>query len=167
METKYYILIIEDEDPVRDAILRDVEIFEDLFPVEAVQSAEEAEEMIQEIESEGDKVAVMLCDHLLPVKNGVQLLVESMEYPATKHAKKILVTGQAGHEDTIEAINNAGLDFYVSKPWQTEHFQKVIKDELTAYVIKEPGLNVIQFMGILDAQKIAEYMRKSGLDIGA
>lgn len=163
MKTPFYILIVEDEAPVRDAVLRDVEPFENVFPVEAVESAEEAEQMIREIEKDGGKVALILCDHLLPVKNGVQFLIESMKFPTTRYARKVLVTGQAGHMDTIEAINKAGLDFYVSKPWKTEDFQKVIKDQLTSFILHEPGINPIEFMSVLDATRIVEFIRISGL----
>ena len=65
MSTPYYILIIEDEAPVRDAVLREVEEFHHFFPVEAVESAEEAKEVIDMIEKEGGKIALILCDHLL------------------------------------------------------------------------------------------------------
>ncbi|TNE68950.1 response regulator [bacterium] len=163
MKSNYYILIIEDEAPVRDAVLRDVEKFENYFPVEAVQSAEEAEELIAAIQNEGGKIALILCDHLLPVKNGVDFLIESMQFPITRHAKKVLVTGQAGHQDTINAVNNAGLDFYVSKPWKTEDFQQVVKKQLTDFVLKEPGLDPIPYMGILDGAKIMDHIRNSGL----
>lgn len=163
MKNPYYILIVEDESAVRDSVLRDVEPFENIFPVEAVQSAEEAEQIIKEIDKEGGKVALILCDHLLPVKNGVQFLIESMEYPVTRYAKKVLVTGQAGHQDTILAVNKAGLDFYVSKPWKTEDFQKVIKEQLTTFVLHEPGLNPIQYMSVLDGARIMESVRRKGL----
>lgn len=163
MKTPFYILIVEDEAPVRDAVLRDVEPFENVFPVEAVQSAEEAEQVLKEIDAEGGKVALMLCDHLLPVKNGVQFLIESMEYPVTRFARKVLVTGQAGHQDTIDAVNKAGLDFYVKKPWKTEDFQNMIKDQLTTFIINEPNVNPISYMSVLDATRIMNHVRKTGL----
>lgn len=163
MKTPFYILIVEDEAPVRDSVLRDVEPFENVFPVEAVQSAEEAEQIIKEIADEGGKVALILCDHLLPVKNGVQFLIESMEYPVTRYARKVLVTGQAGHQDTIEAVNKAGLDFYVSKPWKTEDFQNVIKDQLTTFILREPNVNPIPYMSVLDATRVMKHVRETGL----
>jgi len=162
MSTPYYILIIEDEAPVRDAVLREVEAFENFFPVEAVESAEEAKEVIDMIEKEGGKIALILCDHLLPKKNGVEFLIESMEFPITRYARKVLVTGQAGHDDTIMAINRAGLDFYISKPWNTENFTNVIKEQLTTFVLKEDGFNAIPLMGILDGVRIMEHVRKTG-----
>jgi two-component system chemotaxis response regulator CheY len=163
MKTNHFILIIEDEAPVRDAVLRDVELFENHFPVEAVQSAEEAEQLIKAIAEEGGKIALILCDHLLPVKNGVDFLIESMNYPITRYARKVLVTGQAGHQDTINAVNKAGLDFYVSKPWKTEDFQKVIREQLTTYVLHESGIDPIPFIGVLDGARIAEHIRNAGL----
>ena len=163
MKKQFYILIIEDEAAVLDAVLRDVEPFENYFPIEAVQSAEEAEEVIKEIEKEGATIALLLCDHLLPVKNGVEFLIESMQYPVTRSAKKVLVTGQAGHQDTIQAINKAGLDFYVNKPWDTEDFQNIVKEQLTSFILEQRDINPIQFMPVLDGTRIVEHIRKTGL----
>ncbi|MFP8489753.1 response regulator [Gracilimonas sp. Q87] len=159
MDHKIYILIVEDELEVMDALVKDLENFETFFPVETANDTTEAKKVIDYILDHGHQIGLILCDHVLPGKNGVDLLIELQKNEDTEKSKKVLVTGQAGHEDTILAINKADLDHYVAKPWTEEELQEVVRDQLTDYVI-ENEKNLLAFMQILDAEKLSESMRK-------
>ncbi|SMO58604.1 response regulator [Gracilimonas mengyeensis] len=159
MDKKIYLLIVEDELEVMDALVKDLEKFEPFFPLETANDAVEAEQVIEDIISEGNSIGLILCDHVLPGKNGVDLLIEMRDNPETSDTKKILVTGQAGHEDTILAINKADLDHYIAKPWSREELEESVVRELTDYVI-EKEKNLLPFMQILDSEKLSEAMRK-------
>lgn len=159
MDHKIYILIVEDELEVMDALVKDLENFETTFPVETANDTTEAIKVIDYIQDHGHKIGLILCDHVLPGKNGVDLLIELQKNDNTMKSKKVLVTGQAGHEDTILAINKADLDHYIAKPWTEEELQKVVRDQLTDYVI-ENEKNLLAYMQILDAERLSEAMRK-------
>lgn len=160
MESKIYILIVEDELEVMEALIQDVEKFETLFPIEAANNTVEAEEVIQSILNNGDKIGLILCDHILPGKNGIDLLIELNENAKTSAMKKVLVTGQARHEDTIIAVNKADLDHYIEKPWKQEELEKVVIDELTDFVIENES-NLLPYMQLLDMEKLSNYLRKN------
>lgn len=160
MEAKIYILVVEDELEVMEAIVQDLEKFEALFPVEAANNAKEAEEVIEEIFTQNDKLGLILCDHVLPGKNGVDLLIELQKSPQTVSTKKVLITGQADHDDTIHAVNKADLNHYIAKPWSQKQLEKVVIDELTDYVI-EHEKNLLPFMQILDADRLSDEIRKN------
>lgn len=162
MEEKIYILVVEDELEVMEALVKDLEKFEIMFPVETANNANEAEDVIDYIIDHGHKIGLILCDHVLPGKNGVNLLIEMQDQPDTAKSKKVLVTGQAGHEDTVLAINKADLDHYIAKPWTREQLEDVVKTELTDYVI-ENEKNLLPFMQILDAEKLSDVIRKNQL----
>jgi two-component system chemotaxis response regulator CheY len=51
-----------------------------------------------------------------------------------KGSRKILLTGLADQQDTIRAINDAGIDLYVEKPWDGDELIKSVKDLLGKYV---------------------------------
>lgn len=159
MDHKIYILIVEDELEVMDALVKDLENFETTFPVETANDTKEAVKVIDYILDHGHKIGLILCDHVLPGKNGVDLLIELQKKEDTLKSKKVLVTGQAGHEDTILAINKADLDHYIAKPWTEQELQKVVRDQLTDYVI-ENEKNLLAYMQVLDAEKLSEAMRK-------
>jgi len=156
--SKIYIVCIEDEPEVRDAIVKDVEVLEPKFPIEATSSAEEALELIGTIYDEGNEVGLILCDHVLPGIQGVELLIELALNPETADTKKVLITGQAGHQDTIRAINEADIDYYIAKPWTKEQLLGVCRRELTEYVI-DTEKNLLEFMSVLNADDLSEAMR--------
>ena len=75
------ILIVEDEPEVRDALIRDIAPFEGQFRIEAAEDVEDAHAALEGLEAAGQKVALVLCDHLLPGVHGVEFLVELNEDP--------------------------------------------------------------------------------------
>lgn len=153
-----YILIIEDEPEVRDALVNDLAALEEVFPVEACENTEDAESVIQYITQAGDQIGLILCDHILPGEHGVQFLVRMSERHNLEHTRKVLVTGQAGFDDTVLALNQAGLNHFIAKPWNSEQLLDVAKEQLTAFVIQTQR-NLMPFLGILKAEKIGEAMR--------
>ena len=156
------ILCVDDEPEVLEAIERDLREFDDVFPVEIAESAQEARKLWEQIDSRGDRLGLIVCDHLMPGETGVELLV-SMERSSTAgSARKVLLTGQAGHEDTVEAINLARLDYYISKPWTGEHLQEIVRKLLTEFVL-EHCTDPMSYMAVLDARKIAESIHKNGI----
>lgn len=161
MESNIYILVIEDESEVMDSILRDIEVFENKFPIETASSAEEAREVIQDFQKNKNEIGLLLCDHLLPGEDGVDLLIDLNNQERYEGAKKVLITGQAGLDDTVKAVNEASLDHYISKPWKKEELQRVVREVLTDYIIeqKKDGL---PYMDILDGERLAGNIRDSG-----
>jgi response regulator RpfG family c-di-GMP phosphodiesterase len=143
-----------------EALVKDLEKFEAFFPVETVNNANEAQQVMDHIIEHGNKVGLMLCDHVLPGKNGVDLLIDMQNRPETSDSKKVLVTGQAGHEDTILAINKADLDHYIAKPWSQQELEEVVVRELTDFVIDHEK-NLLPYMQILDADKLSNAIRKN------
>jgi response regulator RpfG family c-di-GMP phosphodiesterase len=105
---------------------------------------------------------VIICDHILPGKNGIEFLSELTGEEYFKFTRKILLTGQASHEDTINAINNANISHYFSKPWDTQSLQDNVRNVLTDYVIDTQD-NLLPFMASLDAVKIGEALRNRSL----
>ncbi|MDG5767974.1 response regulator [Balneolales bacterium ANBcel1] len=159
METSdIYILCIEDEQEVLDAVVRDLERLEEQFPVETATSAEEARSVIERLVSDGKRIGLILCDHILPGDNGVELLIELHKDERLHHSRKVLLTGQAGLEDTVKALNQARLHHYISKPWTKDDLLSVSVDLLTDYVIEKEE-NVLPYMSTLDANKLSESIR--------
>jgi DNA-binding NtrC family response regulator len=157
-----YILCLEDEPEVLDNVVRDLGVFEDVFPIEAAGSVAEARQIVNDIIQRGGKLGVALCDHIMPEEDGISFLVELAGQEETQNTRKILLTAQAGLESTIEAINKARLDYYVAKPWQKDELVQIIKNQLTEYVLEEEE-DLLPFMGILNGERLAASIRDRGL----
>jgi len=159
--SKIYILCVEDEPEVLDAVVRDLAPLEGMFPVEGVRSAAEARRVITRIIAAGNRLGLVLCDHIMPGENGVELLVEMQRAPETAATRKVLLTGQADLEATIKAVNQASLDYYVGKPWSREELLSVAKAELTEFVLATEK-DLVPFLSVLDGARLAEAMRQRG-----
>jgi len=156
-----YIICVEDEPHVLDVVLRDLSSLEEVFPIELAHSADEARKLISEIKEEGNKIGLAICDHIMPGDKGVDLMIEMQKEPFTQDTRKVLLTGQAGLEETIQAVNNAKLNRYISKPWKPKELLDVAIDELTTYVI-EHEKELLPFMAVLDQERLQEAIRNKG-----
>lgn len=148
------VLVIEDEPEVRAAIVRDLEGALTTVRIDQASDVDDALAAMDEATAAGDRIGLILADHRLPGRDGVDLLVDLHREPATASIKKVLVTGQADQQDTIRAVNEADLDHYISKPWDRDDLLRVTIDLLTDYVI-ETGVDPLAHMRDLDAARLA------------
>lgn len=70
----------------------------------------------------------------------------------------VLVTGQADQDDTIKAVNEAGLDYYIAKPWDPQKLVAVVREQLTNYVL-ESDINPLPYLPVLDGVRVMEAIR--------
>ncbi len=157
------ILVIEDEPEVREAIARDLQSFTGHFQVELAEDVQDARTVMDEVTTGGDRVGLALCDHLLPGERGVDYLVELNEEAATRSIRKVLITGQAGLEDTIRAVNEADLDHYVAKPWTVENLHDVVRGQLTDFVIDNED-DLLPYVSVLDGARLMAAIAERGFD---
>ena len=147
-------LVVEDEPEVRAAIVRDLSPLAPTIRIEQADDVADARAAMSEADDAGEHVALIFADHRLPGgESGVDLLVELNAAPSTHRVRTVLITGQAGHQDTIRAINEAGLDWYFSKPWDPDELLAVAKEQLTTFVI-EAGLDPLPYVRDLDGPRL-------------
>ncbi len=158
--TKPCIVCIDDQREVLAALERDLIVFKDHFTVIECETADEGEEVLAEIDAEGEAAAVIICDHVMPEKNGVDFLIEVNNDPRFRHTRKVLLTGLATHQDTITAINQAHINHYIEKPWEAEHLVAIIKAQITGYIL-ETGLDYREFLPVLDQEVLYSTMHAS------
>lgn len=158
------VVVVEDESDVRAAIVRDLEQIADGVRIDEADTVDDARAAMAEATEGGDHVGLILADHRLPGESGVDLLVSVNADPELHHVRTVLITGQAGHQDTIRAINEAGLDWYFSKPWDPDELITVVVHQLTDYVI-EASLDPLQYVPVLDGPRLLEqYARHAKTD---
>lgn len=155
---KIYIICVEDQPEVLNAIVKDLFPFEELFVVEGCEDALEAEELLEEIDADGDFIGLLICDHVMPDKTGVDFLIEVNGDDRFPHTKKLLLTGLATHQDTINAINNAAIDRFIEKPWQSELLHNYVSTLLTEFIL-EQGVNYEPYLELLDKPTLFEGLR--------
>lgn len=114
--TKPYILSVDDEPQVLNAVNRDLRRhYQREYRILKAGSGQEALDSLQQLKERNDAVALLLADHRMPGMTGTEFLAEAMKfYP---EARRVLLTAYADTEAAITSINDIGLDYYLMKPW--------------------------------------------------
>lgn len=127
--SKPVILCVDDE----GIILLSMEMqlqkaFAEKYLYETAENADEAIELIQELEAEGDDVIVIISDWLMPGMKGDELLIKLHE--KSPKTIKIMLTGQADDEAIKRAKTEANLHRCLQKPWHADDLIEAIESGL-------------------------------------
>jgi len=130
--SKGYILCVDDEVSVLETLAEQLALrFGETHSIETASSAEDALQLIDEIQSSNDIVELIISDQVMPGMKGDKFLAEV--HARLPDAIKILLTGQAALESAIYAVNHGGLSRYVEKPWNIEDLSKDIRELLDKF----------------------------------
>jgi len=129
---KPVILCVDDEKIVLDSLKNELRsVFGREYIIETSESGSDALSLINELIEKGTAIPVIIADYIMPGMKGDDLLIAiHKKLPDTK---TILLTGQATMEGVTNALNNAALYRYISKPWQQEDIVLTIKEALRIF----------------------------------
>ncbi len=121
------IICIDDEMIILNSLVEQLEnYFGNSYLYEPAESAEEAYEIIDDLEDEDIEIEIIVCDWLMPGMKGDAFLLDiDLKYPKVV---KILLTGQADEGLVYNLKQETDRFAIVQKPWE--------KDELI-YAINE------------------------------
>src|SRR5918911_2482762 len=128
------ILAVDDEPAVLAAVARDLRRgFGDRYRILRTASGGEALELLRQLRTRGDQVALLIADQRMPGMSGTDYLVQARE--VVPEAKRVLLTAYADTEAAIAAINDVALDYYLLKPWDPpeEQLFPVVEDLLSTW----------------------------------
>lgn len=146
---KINIICVDDQQEVLDSVMRDLRVLSPLVRLEEASGTADCLRLIDQIDADGDHVAVVISDQVMPGESGTELLAKIASDSRFGKTRKVLLTGQATHADTINAINEGRVDNYVEKPWEPEKLLAMVKRLLTLYIL-ESGIDYMPYMSILD-----------------
>ncbi len=155
---KLNLICVDDQREVLSAVLQDLEVLSSWVNIEDCESADEALELMDDFDAEGEFVALVISDHVMPGKTGVELLTEISQDDRFKQTKKILLTGQATHQDTITAINLARIESYFEKPWNAEVLCERVRTLVTEFIF-DKGLDYTDYQNELDQTVVLQRLR--------
>lgn len=142
MPTRETILCVDDEEGVLLALRQQLSArFGHECDIATASSGADALELLDELERDGERIAVVIADQIMPGMKGVDLLeVVDRRSPTTT---KILLTGQAGLDAVVSAINRANLNHYLSKPWDEASLRLAVENLLRQYRLTEENRQLI------------------------
>jgi len=143
------IITVDDEPEVLRAVERDLRRkYGKEFRVLGADSGSAAVDLLKQLKTRRDSVALMLCDQRMPQMSGLEVLGESMElFP---QAKRALLTAYADTNAAIAAINTAKVHYYLLKPWDPpeEKLYPVLDDLLDDWQAEyKPPYNGLRVLG--------------------
>lgn len=117
-----YILIIDDSPTIRVSVemaLKPLGI-----PVRQAENGQSALDLISEIKTKGEEVALCISDINMPVLNGIEFITEFRK--SDKFTPVVVLTTEA-EKDTIQKVKEAGASGWIIKPFQAEDLVNVVK----------------------------------------
>jgi two-component system chemotaxis response regulator CheY len=150
---KLTVIAVDDERDIITSLDYDLREFQDILNIELCESGEEVLEVIADCVIRREALGLIITDQMMPEMTGVELIKQLERYPEMEHTKVIMLTGQATHQDTIEAINSHRLNFYISKPWDKSDLINTVKDLLSDFIIEEE-IEAAPYMRYLNAVKL-------------
>jgi len=113
---KPVLLVVDDDPQVLAAVRRDLRSrYREHYAVVSAGSGQEALATVNELKSRGDSLALVISDQRMPGMPGNEVLARSRDvYPL---ARRVLLTAYSDIDAAVKAINEAHLDYYLSKPW--------------------------------------------------
>src|SRR4051812_2079675 len=132
MSRKEVIVCVDDEEGVLRVLRAQLGArFGHECQILAARSGDEAVALFDELTREGEPIALVIADQIMPGMKGVELLeIVDRRLASTM---KILLTGQAGLDAVIDAINRAHLNQYISKPWDETQLLLGVESLLRQY----------------------------------
>jgi putative two-component system response regulator len=114
------VFVVDDEEMVALAI----QSFLQLDTPYAVRTFTRPNDALAALEAE--KAGVIIADFMMPELDGISLLRRCRDIHP--FGTRILLTGYADKENAIRAINEAGLYYYLEKPWNNDHLKLVVRN---------------------------------------
>ncbi|MDX1957987.1 MAG: response regulator [Leptospiraceae bacterium] len=160
--SKGYIICVDDEVSVLETLLEQLRgRFGHTHEIEIADSAENALGLIDEIQNSGEVIEVIISDQVMPGMKGDKFLEEI--HKKLPEAIKILLTGQAGLDSAVRAINHGGLSRYVEKPWNIELLSRDIQELITKFRQNLENQHMLKELNrrILELEKENQSLRSS------
>jgi diguanylate cyclase (GGDEF)-like protein len=139
---KCTVLVVDDESIVLTTLQN---LLAREFEVLTADSAEAAMQVLAARE-----VDIVLTDHRMPGKSGVQLLEwVRHQAPATI---RLIMTGMARLEDVVEAINFGQVHRFVVKPWRNEEILEVLRNASRTFLLERSHEQLLDELRQLNVQ---------------
>jgi len=145
---KPVLLTVDDDREVLRAIERDLRReYASEYRVLRAESGSAALEIVRELKVRNNAVALFLVDQRMPGLSGVEFLEQAITlYP---DAKRVLLTAYADTDAAIAAINEAGINHYLLKPWDPPEenlypvLDELLEDWRAAFPPQFEGIRVL------------------------
>lgn len=160
------LMAVDDDPQVLRVVDRDLrQRYGQDYRILRAESGESALGTLDQLRQREEPVAMFLVDQRMPKMTGVEFLEKARQtFP---DAKRALLTAYADTEAAIRAINSAGVDYFLMKPWDPpeEKLYPVLDDLLDdwkeGYKPKFEGVKVAGHRWSPEAHRIKDFLARN------
>ena len=116
---KPHLLVVDDE-PLNRVLLR--RLLSNEYEISAAEDADEALSLLQS--EAGASIVLVLSDHLMPGKTGVELATLAREHRSD--LPFLLLTGYDQEREVVDAKRDGTIADVLGKPWRTRELRELI-----------------------------------------
>ncbi len=137
---EYRILIVEDEQSIRDMLRLSLE--RESYQVLDCETAEEAIDLLKR-----ESVHLILLDWMLPKMSGIDFIQYLRKVDKLADLPVIMLTARAGEDDKLDGFD-AGVDDYISKPFSLKEMLARVQSVLRRTQNSRQLGNIITLSGV-------------------
>lgn len=156
--SKRAILCVDDERVVLNSLKEQLKRhFGKQYTIELASSGKEALLILEELQEEQIEIPLVISDEIMPDMKGDELLIRL--HARLPKMLKIMLTGQASADAVGNAVNNANLYRYITKPWDETDLLLTVTEALERYTLDRVIAEQNQTLHKLNAsleRKVAE-----------
>lgn len=138
-----------------------------LFDILLAESGHQGLEIIMQLKTRNNVVALFIVDQRMPQMTGVEFLNESMEvFP---DAKRVLLTDYRDTDSIMQSINKVKIDYYLTKPCEPPEIHlypaldDILEDWMSSYNPPFEGIKVIGIVWSPRSHEIKEFLARNGV----
>ncbi|WP_281544336.1 ATP-binding protein [Grimontia sp. SpTr1] len=150
------ILCLDDDPSVLARIERELAGFTETFDLICADNAAAASEILEQLHREDRRVSLFICDHTLGEDEGINLLINIDNHPASHGARTVLLNDQPDLEKIMQAVNEGRLNYCLTKPWADNEISELAKKELTQFVLEFNTDDLLQYCNTLDQRRLLD-----------
>jgi len=143
------VLIVDDEPGVLESL---ADLLRRHFHVLATSDTDEALALL-----EAEEVSVILSDQRMPKMNGAELLTKASGL--SPDTVRVLLTGYADIEVVVQAVNDAKIFYYLSKPWKNEKILDLVRTAVQTHSLAIKERRLMKDLGGLQVQQALSSLR--------
>ena len=136
------VLVVDDEPDILESL---ADVLRKEFHVLGTSDPEEALALLA-----SEEIAVVLSDQRMPKLSGAQLLAKASNL--SPDTIRVLLTGYADIEVVIQAVNDAKVFYYLSKPWKNDSILDLVRTAVQTHNLSVEERRLIRELGRLQGE---------------
>ncbi|MFA5074280.1 MAG: response regulator [Nitrospirota bacterium] len=132
------VLIVDDEPNILSALKR--LLADEAYEIFTAMSGKEGLKII----SENKAIGVIISDQRMPEMNGAEFLEKAKTL--VPDAARIVLTGYADIQATVDAINKGGALRYIAKPWNDQELITIVREAACRYELLQENKRLTEIV---------------------